>query len=220
MGLPAGYFSFFSGLSNNNHKTWFDEHRTEYERNVRAPFITLVGELIQMIHQVDPSIAMEPKSTMYRINRDVRFSKDKAPYKLQMGANISRHGKKAMGKPGMYFEVNAKGGLIAVGCYMPNPEELTIYRDLIMHEGADLQAALRSKAFCDLFGTLQGERNKVLPAEFRAAAAAEPLLYNKQFFAWTHVPKSVFTSSNAAERMLAYWNAAKPLNDFFDRVWE
>lgn len=220
MGLPSGYFRFFTQLAKNNHKAWFDEHRSEYEHDVRAPFISLVGDLISEIHRVDPAIAMQPKDTMYRINRDVRFSKDKAPYKLQMGANISRHGKKAMGKPGLYFEVNAKGGLIAVGCYMPNKEELTMYRDLIMHEAADLHSALQHKQFIQLFGVLQGERNKVLPEEFRAAAAQEPLLFNKQFFAWTQVPKSVFTGADAAQQMLAYWNAAKPLNDFFDRVWE
>lgn len=219
MGLPAEYFRFFSELEHNNNKAWFDEHRDEYHRFVRTPFLEFVGEVIHAIRAVDPEISMEARDTVYRINRDIRFSKDKAPYKLQMGANISRHGKKAMGKPGLYFEVNAKGGLVAVGCYMPDSEELTMYRDLIMHEGSDLHTALSQRPFKTLFGELQGERNKVLPAEFRVAAQKEPLLFNKQFFAWTTVPKKLFMANDAAQQLFEYWKAAQPLNEFLDRPW-
>ena len=153
-----------------------------------------------------------------RINRDIRFSKDKAPYKTHMGAHISRFGRKAMGKPGLYFEANASGGMVAGGCYMPSKEELTLYRDLIMHEGKDLHKALKSKAFRETFGELQGDRNKVLPAEFKEAGATEPLLFNKQFFWWTDVPKKVFTGTDAAKQLLSYYKAGKPVADFFMRI--
>ena len=216
--LPPEYFRFFKGLEQNTRKTWFDDHRKDYETFVRPPFIELVQQTIDAIRTIEPELAQAPKDAMFRINRDIRFSKDKAPYKTHMGAHISRFGRKAMGKPGLYFEANANGGMVAGGCYMPSKEELALYRDLIMHEGKDLHKALKTKAFRDTFGELQGDRNKVLPAEFKEAAESEPLLFNKQFFWWTDIPKKVFTGSDAAKQLLSYYKAGKPVADFFMRV--
>lgn len=218
--LPPEYFRFFKGLEQNNNKEWFDDHRKEYETFVRAPFIALVQQTIDAIRTVEPELAQAPKDAIFRINKDIRFSKDKAPYKNHMGAHISRFGRKAMGKPGLYFEANATGGMVAGGCYMPDKDELTLYRDLIMHEGKDLRKALSSKAFRETFGELQGDRNKVLPPDFREAAENEPLLFNKQFFWWTNIPKTVFTAKDAPKQLLNYYKAGKPVADFFLRVLE
>ena len=166
---------------------------------------------------MNPELAQTPKDAIFRINRDIRFSKDKAPYKTHMGAHISRYGRKAMGKPGLYFEANAKGGMTAGGCYMPDKEELALYRDLIMHEGKDLHKALKTKAFRETYGELQGERNKILPAEFKEAGKTEPVLFNKQFFWWTDIPKKVFTATDAPKQLMKYYKAGKPVADFFTR---
>lgn len=218
--LSTAYFKFFAELERNNSKEWFDDHRSTYEVEVRAPFIELVQQTIDAIRTVEPRLAMTAKDAVFRINKDIRFSKDKAPYKTHMGAHISVWGRKAMGKPGLYFEANAKGGMVAGGCYMPDKEELAIYRDLILHEGKDLRKALQGKKFRDTFGELQGERNKVLPAEFRDGAEREPLIFNKQFYWWTNISKSVFTGKDAAQQLLGYYTAAKPVSDFFGRVWD
>ena len=216
--LPPEYFRFFKDLEKNNNKAWFDDHRSNYETHVRKPFIALVQSTIDAIRTVEPTLAMAPKDALFRINKDIRFSKDKTPYKTHMAAHISLYGRKAMGKPGLYFEANATGGMVAGGCYMPDKEELALYRDLIMHEGADLHKAIKKKAFRDAFGELRGDKNKILPPEFRAAAEKQPLLFNKQFFYWTTLSKVEISGSNAAKNLLKYYTTAKPIHDFFSRV--
>lgn len=218
MVLPKEYFAFFKGLEKNNNKEWFDDHRKDYEKFVKAPFKELVTEVIEAVQTVEPDLQQDPKTAIFRINRDIRFSKDKTPYKTKLSAHVSKYGKKEMGKPGLYFEIGASEGGIAGGCYMPDKELLTLYRDLIMHEGADLRKALKRKAFVDKFGELQGEKNKVLPAEFKTAAEKEPLLFNKQFFWWTTVPKKVFAGKTPVKDILSYYKAGQPLHEFFERV--
>ena len=218
MQLPKEYFAFFKGLEKNNNKEWFDDHRKDYEKFVKVPFKDLVAEVIEAVRAFEPELQQQPKDALFRINRDIRFSKDKTPYKTRLAAHVSKYGKKEMGKPGLYFEIGANGGGIAGGAYMPDKELLTLYRDLIMHEGADLRKALKRKAFVEKFGEIQGEKNKVLPAEFKEAAKKEPLIYNKQFFWWTTVPKSAFAGKDPVKEILSYYKAGKPLHEFFERV--
>jgi uncharacterized protein (TIGR02453 family) len=218
--LGKEYFAFFTGLSKNNSKEWFDAHRADYERHVKVPFKALVEALLERVRTVEPTLQVDAKDTIYRINRDIRFSADKTPYKTHLAAHINLRGKKAMGFPGFYFEVGAKGGAAAGGVYMPSKDELAAVRDLIMHEGADLHKRLSARAFKEHYGELRGERNKVVPAEFRAAAAAEPFVANKQFYYWADIPKSVFTSPECVKTLFGYYTAAKPLNDFFAQALE
>jgi uncharacterized protein (TIGR02453 family) len=217
--LTKEYFTFFSGLEKNNNKEWFDAHRKDYEEHVKAPFHNLVTQLIEAVRAIEPEIQMTAKDAIFRINRDIRFSKDKSPYKTHMSAHITKYGKKEIGRPGFYFEVHAKGGGFGGGCYMPDKESLTLIRDLIMHEGKDLRRILSSKSFKSTFKEIQGEKNKVLPAEFKDAALAEPLLYNKQFFYWTEIPKSAFTDAKAIKNLMTYVKTAKPVYDFFNRAF-
>ena len=140
--LTPAFFRFFSDLTKNNAKTWFDENRSRYEHDVKRPFHALVSSWIAAVQSIEPELHATPSDVIYRINRDIRFSADKTPYKLHMAAHLNLRGKKAMGFPGVYMEVGAKGGAIAAGSYMPNKEELPALRDLVLHEGADLRAAI------------------------------------------------------------------------------
>jgi uncharacterized protein (DUF2461 family) len=135
-----------------------------------------------------------------------------------MAAHLNLRGKKAMGFPGVYMEVGATGGAIAAGCYMPSKEELPALRDLVLHEGADLRAAVTAPAFKRLYGELLGEESKILPAEFRDAVVREPLVRKKQFYVWATVPKSVFTSTSCIETLTEYYRVAKTMNDVLARA--
>ncbi len=217
--ISPKYFAFFAALEKNNNKEWFDAHRSEYEQHVKEPFRAVVETLIERIQAVEPTLHVAAKDVMYRINKDIRFSKDKAPYKTHLAAHINTRGKKAMGYPGFYFEISAKGAAAAGGVYMPSKEELANVRDLIQHEGDALKQLLRAKNFVHFYGEIQGERNKVLPAEFRDAARIDPLIANKQFYYWANIPKSALPT-NAADTLFEYYKAAKPVNDFFAKAFE
>ena len=84
------YLDFFKELAQFNKKEWFDENRKRYEKSVKIPFKKFVTELIQEIQKIDPEVEIEAKDAVFRINRDIRFSKDKTPYKIQMSAILRR----------------------------------------------------------------------------------------------------------------------------------
>ena len=113
--LSPAYFRFFRELASNNSKAWFDENRSRYERDVKRPFYAMITAWIEAVQPFDPELQASASDVIYRINRDIRFSADKTPYKVQMGAHLNLRGKKAMGFPGVYMEVGASGGGIAAG---------------------------------------------------------------------------------------------------------
>ena len=120
----AALIAFLAELSENNAKPWFDEHRPTYER-LRDEWIAFVGQVIDGISQFDPSVGIvSPKDALFRINRDIRFSKDKRPYKTTFSAAICPQGRTS-GQPAYYFQVAETGELmIAGGVYMPEPATL------------------------------------------------------------------------------------------------
>ena len=217
--IPNEFFQFFKQLEKNNSKEWFDAHRKDYERNVKEPFHDFVSKMIEGIRVFEPDLQMSAKDAIFRINRDIRFSTDKSPYKTHMGAHITRFGKSEVGRPGFYFEIDARGGACGGGCYQPDKDSISLIRDLIMHENKDLHKILKTKTFKDHFGDLQGEKNKILPAEYKEAAKSEPLLFNKQFFYWATLDKQLFTSPNAVKELIAYYKAARPMQEYLSRAF-
>lgn len=207
--LQPEFFDFFKGLSQNNSKAWFDEHRTEYERFVKKPFAHLVQQLIDKIRLVDPYVLPAASDAIFRINRDIRFSKDKTPYKTSTGAFINRYGRKATGMPGLYFEVSHDRAGIAGGIYQPEPRQLERIRDLLMHEGGAFRSATENETFVNAFGAVQGERSKVLPKEFKAAAQREPLIYNKQLYWWRELDIATFQCENCVDTLMQRYLAQR-----------
>src|SRR6056300_1464554 len=103
--ITKEYFDFFAELEKNNNKEWFDKNRKRYAKHVKEPFKKLVSDLITEVSFIDSDIAtLEPKNAIFRINRDIRFSNDKTPYKTFNGAVIAPKGKKDHTTPGIYVE--------------------------------------------------------------------------------------------------------------------
>ncbi len=205
---------FFKELAKNNNKDWFDANRKRYEKTVKEPFSGFVLEMIKRIHAVDKAVHIEPKDAIFRINRDIRFSKDKTPYKLNSSAIISSSGRKDHGTPGIYFELGPEHVAIYGGRYQPEPEDLRMIREHIAGNLKKFKTLREDKTFVKLFGTIQGERNKVLPAELRAAAEKEPLLYNKQFYWTSQHPAKLVTDPTLADVLMEHYQAMRPLNAF------
>lgn len=216
--LPKQFFAFFAALEKNNTREWFDAHKDDFEEHVKAPFHGLVEGLVEAMRTEDPMITMSAKDAVFRLHRDVRFSKDKRPYKTNMGASISRGGRKDMSTPGLYFEANAKGGHVAGGIYMPDKELLADIRAWIADHPKEFRAAINASSFKKAFGELRGERNKVMPAEFKEAIAIEPLIAHKQFYYWGDVSKDDLMSKDAVKRIMAMHKAAKPVRDMLQRA--
>lgn len=218
--LSQHYFDFFAGLERNNTKEWFDAHKADYERHVKGPFRDLVAALIEAVREREPDLHIEPKDTLFRINRDIRFSKDKSPYKTHMGAIISKYGRKSEGYPGFYIHAEATGGYVGGGAYGPDKERLSIIREMIADDPAAFRKLIGAKPFVKHFESIKGERNKIVPAEFKEAAAAEPLIANKQFYYMAPVPPEIFMRKDAVKAIMAYYDAARPLREYLAQAFE
>jgi len=148
---------FLSELSKNNNKEWFDAHRTEY-KTLRSDFENVVRDLILGIGEFDSKIKLtDPKKALFRINRDIRFSKDKSPYKTQFSAGISNLNKNT-GFPEYYFHIDKDGIMVCGGgMWAPNPEQLKSIRDHIVQQPEALEDIVYDKKFADYFGDIGGE---------------------------------------------------------------
>jgi uncharacterized protein (TIGR02453 family) len=166
----AGLAKYLTGLTANNNKTWFEEHRAEYSA-LRADFTDFVADVIAQTAAFDPSVAyVEAKDALFRINRDLRFSKDKSPYKTTFSASFGSSGRQGAG-PGYYLQIDASGELHhGAGLHQPEPAVLGRVRDSIVRSPEDFAEVIQAADFVREFGTLNGERLKRLPAGISADA--------------------------------------------------
>lgn len=206
--------AFFKDLAKHNHKEWFDANRKRYERNVKEPFSAFVSEAIQRIGKHDHAVRIEAKDAIFRINRDIRFSKDKTPYKLEASAIISPAGRKDHTVPGIYFAFGPESVKFYGGCYQPDKDQLARIRTAILRDGKGFRKVIDAKTFKAMFGTIQGEANKVLPAGFKEAAKQEPLIANKQFYVGAEKPAKLVTDPRLMEHLMEHYLAMRPLNNW------
>ena len=208
------YNQFFKELAANNTKEWFDANRKRYENSVKEPFKAFVTEVIKQVHTHDERVNIEPKDAIFRINRDIRFAKDKTPYKLNLSAIVSPGGRKDMAAAGIYFELGPENVKIYGGAYMPDKGQLLNIRTAIMNDNKAFRGTVDGKAFKTLFVTVHGEKNKILPKEFKAFLDKEPLIANKQFYVEAELPPKWVTDPRLLEKLMEYYMAMKPYNDW------
>ena len=122
--LNQDYFDYFQDLSKNNDREWFNANKKRYEKSAKEPFIELVEKIVAALADSEPELSLIPaKQMLFRINRDIRFSKDKRPYKEYLSASVGRYGTKDKIYPGHYFQLGAHESLIAGGAYFFEEKE-------------------------------------------------------------------------------------------------
>jgi len=210
--FTADFNQFFKDLARNNNKEWFDANRKRYEASVKVPFHAFVAEAIKRIAKHDKTIRLDPKEAIFRINKDIRFSKDKTPYKLETSAIISPAGRKDHATPGIYFAFGPENLKFYGGAYQPEKDQLERIRTAILRDGKGFRKVIEGKALVTLFKGVQGEANKVLPAEFKAAMASEPLIANKQFYVGAEKPAKLVTDAKLMDLLMDHYLAMCPFN--------
>lgn len=207
--------AFFSELELNNDKSWFEQNKKRYEASVKQPMLEFAAEMIGRMQEIDPEITMLPKNAVFRIHRDTRFSKDKSPYKTNAGMAITRGQKTDPGVPGLYFHLDASTMAIASGCYFLEPAQIQAVRGHIVANMSEFRRLVDDEEFRKWFPNgVVGEKNKILPSEFRDAAASQPLIFNKQFYYWAeHSPEAV-SREDLPEFVMAHIRACQQLNKF------
>lgn len=206
---------FFKDLAPNNHKDWFDENRDRYHDSVKVPFERFISDLVDQLKKEDPRLNINPKKTIFRINRDIRFSKDKSPYKLNRSAVIAPDGKKSISKGGIYIELGPERVMIGGGAFQPEKEELQKLREAIASHPERFRAALEDKDFVNVYGGVHGDENKRLPdRELMEAAKKEPLIFKKSLYYFAEFPPKLITSDGLMDFVLEKHQAARPLREF------
>lgn len=216
--FTADFNKFFKELAANNNKEWFDAHRKRYEQSVKEPFAAFTGEMIQRIGRLDKNVSITPREAIFRINRDIRFSKDKTPYKLNCSAIISPAGRSDHAVPGIYYELGPEAVRIYGGAYQPGKPQLEAIRHAIMRDPRSFRKVIDPAAFKKHFTAVRGEKNKVLPAPFKQAVAREPLIAYKQFYVRTELPPDSVTDPALADMMLVHFKAMQPFNDWLTKA--
>ena len=207
---------FLRSLSLHNDKVWFEAHKAEYLA-AKATIGELAAKLIEGIRSFDDTIGpLSVADCTYRIYRDVRFSKDKSPYKTHMGIFVNRGGKKS-GYSGYYFHVDGNGEhLLAVGNYFTEPKVLKTLREDIELGGGDFRAILAHAAPGLVLDT--SESLKKVPKGFPADSPDAEYFKLKNFCLLKSLDDAFILSPDLAENVLALFKTGKPFLDYVNRA--
>ena len=207
---------FLTALQKNNNKAWMEAHQEDYQQ-ARNTFVNTTDFLIKGMRPLDKNIAdLEPKRCIFRINRDIRFSKDKSPYKTNMGAYLTPGGRNS-DYAGYYLHLEPHGrSFIAGGIYQPAADALKRIRQEIDYDGDDLVKIVNAPRFKKLFGDLQGEKLKRPPKGYDTNHPQIEWLKMKSFLAMCPTQDSVVTQQNFLSQVLEVFQAIIPLNKFLN----
>ncbi|RYY41062.1 MAG: DUF2461 domain-containing protein [Chitinophagaceae bacterium] len=218
--LEPATLRYLGALKKNNNKAWFDTHRTAYEA-ARIDFANFIQLVIDALAKQDPSVAgLTARDCLFRINRDIRFSNDKTPYKSNFGASIKRGGRKS-GFAGYYFHLEPGGkSFIGGGLWMPDGPRLKMMRQEIDYNWEEFRGIIGSKSFKKIFADLyQGEdqRLSTMPKGYEKDNPAAKYLKLKSFIAETTVDDEVLTKAALHKKTVEGFVAMKPFLDFINR---
>ncbi|MEM1134532.1 MAG: DUF2461 domain-containing protein [Bacteroidota bacterium] len=207
--------SFLNALQENNNKEWMDANKPDYQET-RKVFMQFVTELIQKIALFDPAITgLLAKDSVFRINRDIRFSKDKRPYKNNMGAFMASGGKKTKGA-GYYIHLQPGNCFLGGGIHMPAAPELAKIRQEIDYNADALIEIISDKTFKKTFGEIEGDRLKTSPKGYPKDHPHLDLLQLKSFTVFTKFPDKTVTKADFIDTVVKQFEVMYPFINFLN----
>ncbi len=215
--LQSTTINFLKNLQKNNNRPWFEGHRNVYE-NARSDFFILVDALIKGIAQFDSPISqLVVKDCVFRINRDVRFSKDKRPYKNNMACYFNREGKKGIGA-GYYLHIEPGASFAAGGIWVPEPQVLAGIRQEIDYNFGDFKKIIENKSFRKAFiEGIKSEDNLVRPPKgYEEENPAIQYLKMKSFIVRRAFTDKEVQDKGFAKEVVGTFKTMKPLIDFLN----
>ncbi len=206
---------FLAELELNNRRDWFEAHRPAYE-GAKERFETFVDEVIDRFRAVEDLGPLAARDCTMRIFRDVRFSKDKSPYRAHMAASIARGGRHSARLPYYLHLAPHDGSFLAGGLYMPTPEQLLRFRELIAEDAGPYKAIVADPRFRAYFGEVSGEQLKRAPAGFPVDHPAVDLLRLKQVLVSHPLSDRDLGAADIADQVVAGFTLMKPLIDYLN----
>lgn len=218
--LEPQTLNFLSGLRDNNSKAWFDLHRGQYEA-ARIDFQNFIQLVINDLERTDPTITGSvARECLFRINRDVRFSNDKSPYKSNMGASIKKGGRKSC-FAGYYFHLEPGKSFAGGGLWMPDAESLKKIRQEIDYNWEEFQAITENKKFKSVFTDLHLGRDVSLvtaPKGYDNDNPALRYLKLKSFIAETGMADEALSVAALHKKTVTAFQTLYPFICFLNRA--
>lgn len=213
------FIQFLRELPANNNREWFLENKKRYEKSVKIPFEQFISEFIEELEKEDNRLKdISAKECIFRINRDVRFSKDKSPYKIQVSALISPTGRKSVHGFGIYIELSGEHVRLYGGAYMPSSEFLQKIREKIYENPKQLEELVTDKKFKENFGEIRGEQNKRIKKPFSEIVEKHPLILNKSFYYFKEYEPEIVLEKDFVKHLIKDFKIIQPLNRFFEEA--
>ncbi len=209
--------NFLEDLSQHNSRDWFDQNRPAFEI-ARGTFEVFIDSLIDELRTSDDLQGLSSRECIFRIYRDVRFSKDKSPYNTNFSAVIAPGGKKSL-LQGYYVSIEPHGrSMIAGGLHMPIPEQISRFRQAVDQDASALKAITGNKVFIEQFGKIEGQRLKTAPKGYDRDHPEIELLQLKEVTAIHSFPDQQLVAGDFLDRAVTICRAMKPFLDFLDEV--
>jgi uncharacterized protein (TIGR02453 family) len=208
--------AFLRALKRNNDREWFKARRERYEAHVRGPMIALIERLAADFPRFAPEIVASPKTSLYRIYRDTRFSDDKTPLKVQISASFRWRGLAKGEGAGLYLEVHPEWVWMGGGFWNPQAPQLVRIREHISETYPEIDRIVRAKPFKTLLGGLDGDRLTRVPRGFAKDDPAAEYLKYRQFLGGREFPPAFATSTAFYPALIATYKAMLPLVRFLN----
>ena len=209
--LQKSTLEFLTQLKENNNREWFTENKKRFDSEQKATK-TFFTQILTDLEKIDSIEKMQ----MHRIYRDIRFSKDKTPYKNHFSVSFDRT--KPLLRGGMYLHIENDTSFVGGGFWEPNNEDLFRIRKEIELDASDLKEIITDKTFVSYFGTLEGEELKTAPKGFDKTHPDIELIRKKQFVIRRKFSNKEVLASNFQEEVLATFKAMRPFFDYMSDV--
>ena len=211
---------FLNDLKKNNNREWFNDNKPRYEE-ARTNFEEFIANLIMDIAKFDPPIGgLNPKKSIFRIYRDARFSKDKTPYKINLGAHLSPHAGQLHDRAGYYIHLEPNKSFLAGGAYLPPAPWLNAIRYEINRNSKELKKIINSKNFKNYFGELEGEKLKSAPRDYPKDHPEIELLKFKSYLAVHKVSNGEVLSDKFLQYSTKIFKLLHPFDNFLNTAIE
>ena len=207
---------FLRALKRNNRREWFQPRKDEFDALVKAPMVALVERLAVDFNAFAPDLVANPKTSIYRIYRDTRFSDDKAPYKTHIAAHFQHRDLPRGGSAGLYLHVGADECWVGGGLYAPDTSQLVAIREHISTNLRQLRAIVESPGFRKQVGQLEGERLQRVPRGYPADHEAAEYLRFRQFLAGGAFERDQPTSPRFYKDVVSVFKQVAPLVAFLN----
>ena len=223
-GQPAftpALFRFLRDLRKNNDRDWFLAHKESYERDVKEPALAFIAAFAAPLRKIAPHLVADPRS-LFRIHRDVRFSRDKRPYKTEVGIQFRHSGAEDVHAPCFYLHLAPGDVFAGAGVWKPGGAALAELRDAIASSPGAWRRATAGRGFAERWA-LSGESLQRVPRGYDADHPCADDLKRKSFLANTGFSERDACSPDFPERLADAWSASAPLMRFLtralDRPW-